>query len=389
MPNFNHLLPRANSIVFVDYKPAELRINKDWLIIYYAKNPMTEKMERFRMRVPVLKNKSERTRHANRIVTEINKKLASGWSPWLETPGKSFKAFEEGCNRFLDNTEKEIGDGIKRPDTLRAYKSYLNMIKTYLKEKAIKITFAIEFNKDVAIGYLDWIYYERQNSPNTYNNHLQFLCTFGNFLIERGYIKENPTNEISKKRKQLKKRKVIDPHIKTLLSEKLPLFNFNYYALCMVTYYCMVRRTEITKLKVSDFNLVEDYITIPGTVSKNRKDEYVTIPKELKEILKKHFEGAQHNNFAFSANDFKAGKHQLPPKRISDSWVQVRKHLGLSTQFQFYSLKDTGITDLFGLGISPLKIRDQARHYDLKITELYTPRSGGGDESLKNSGAKF
>src|SRR5690606_14726297 len=385
----NELLPRANKIPFVDYKPAEMRINKDWIIVYYSKNPLTQKLERFRLRVPAMKNNTERTRHGKRIIAEINRKLAEGWSPWMETPGNSFKTFEECCNRFLEMTEKEIEDGIKRNDTLRAYKSYLSMIRKYIVEKEVKITFALEFNKSFAVGYLDWIYYERKNSPNTFNNHLQFVTTFGNFLIERGYIKENPAKEISKKRKQPKKRTVITPEIKNVLAVKLPHFNYNFYCLCMVTYYCMVRRTEITKLKVSDFNLKEDYILISSHVSKNLKDEYVTIPKELKKILLKHFDGAFVHDFAFSADGFKTGAKALAPKKITDTWTMLRKHLGIKEQFQFYSLKDTGITDLFDLGIPSLKIRNQARHYDLKITEMYTPRTMGEDENIKNRGVSF
>lgn len=45
---------------FIDYKPAELRTGKDWLILFYCKNPITNKLERFRYRVPLIKSITER-----------------------------------------------------------------------------------------------------------------------------------------------------------------------------------------------------------------------------------------------------------------------------------------------------------------------------------------
>lgn len=388
MPDLNKI-PARQQIVFVDYKPAELHINKEWIIRYYAKNPLTNKLQLFRLRAPSMSNKRERQRHAARIIDGINRKLADGWSPFLESGINSFKTFKECKEKFIELTEKEIRDGIKRADTLRTYKSFISMIDNYIKDKNVKITFVLEFNKNFVFNYLDWIYFERSNSPRTYNNHMLFIRTFCNFLIERGYIKENPTAMIAKKRVNPKKRQVITPKIKKMLATKLPAYNYHYYVLAMVTYYCMVRRTEATKLKVSHVNLDQDYIFIPAEISKNKKDEYVTIPEQLKMLLRRHIEAANANDYLYSNDNYKPGTNPVKPKKISDTWTVIQNKFNIPKEFQFYSLKDTGITDLFSLGISPLKIRDQARHYDLSITEMYTQRSKGGDTEIKNSGANF
>ena len=52
--------------VYVDYKPAELRINTDWLIVYYAKIPAQNEFKRFRVRVPVISPKSERFKYGKK-----------------------------------------------------------------------------------------------------------------------------------------------------------------------------------------------------------------------------------------------------------------------------------------------------------------------------------
>ena len=74
--------------------------------------------------------------------------------------------------------------------------------------------------------------------------------------------------------------------------------------------------------------------------------------------------------------------------RISKQ-AKYRKIFGFDDKYQFYSLKDTGITDLLNSSIPAIKVRDQARHYDLKITESYTARNKFADETLRNSSFEF
>ena len=65
-------------------------------------------------------------------------------------------------------------------------------------------------------------------------------------------------------------------------------------------------------------------------------------------------------------------------------WDKVRKKYGFRKEVQFYSLKDTGITDMLNAGVPAIKVRDQARHSDLRITEIYTARNNSADEVVKN-----
>ena len=40
---------------------------------------------------------------------------------------------------------------------------------------------------------------------------------------------------------------------------------------------------------------------------------------------------------------------------------------------KFYSLKDTGITNMLKSNMDVLSVRDQARHSSISITDMYTP----------------
>ncbi|RUT70840.1 integrase [Flavobacterium cupreum] len=390
MPNSKKNLPARNkSIAFIDYKPAELRTNKDWVIVYYAKNPVNGKLELQRLRVPVISNKTERLKHGKKITLEINNKLSAGWSPFLEETGKNYKTFQDVINAFLKQLKKQLKDNVIREDTVRTYSSNLNLFQQFFIEKHIKITFAIEINKKICVQYLDWVYVDRNNSPRTRNNHLNFIKLFCEFLVSRGVLSENPTAGIQPMKSPPKKRHILPVQIKNAVQEKLQAYDNSFYTLCMTTYFCLIRNTELRKIKVSAVNLNDSSIFLSEEISKNKKDETITIPSQFLPLLIKHLQKSKPNDYLFSSDNFKSGAVQMPVRKIATAWEKLRQDLSLESKYQFYSLKDTGITDLLNSGIPAIKVRDQARHYDIKITELYTPRNNGCDATIKDAKVKF
>lgn len=391
MPELQKTTNRSinSAIAFIDYKPAELRKGKRWIIVYYAKHPITKDLQRQRVIVPKMANQSERTKHASKIILEINDKLRKNWLPFYDdNKTENFKTWEFCFNKFIEHTEFEVKNKEKRPDTLRSYSSFINLIKTYIAENKISAKLILELNKTFFVNYLDWIYLERKNSARTYNNHLNFIITFINYCISRGWLVENFANSIKKKAKQKKKRVILTAEVKKKVKE-IQYLDFHYFTLCMMTYYCFVRRTELTKLKVGDLRLHDGYIVLPGESSKNKITDSVTIPRELYTLLVDHLKEVNSDDYLFSADSFKTGRTQLQPKKISDTWEKFRKLLKISSEFQFYSLKDTGITDLLNAGVPAIKVRDQARHHDIKITESYTDRNKTFDEVVQNANFMF
>ncbi|WP_299681153.1 site-specific integrase [uncultured Tenacibaculum sp.] len=373
--------------MFIDYKPAELRKNNDWLIVYYSKIPATNQFKRFRIRVPKISPYRERLEHAKKMTQAINNKLANGWSPFYEDTGNKYRTLDEVFEKYFLLIEKEINDGVKRIDTLRSYKSFHRIFINFVKENhALKLL--VEVDIHIVSSFLDYIYIQRRVSPITFNNYLQFLNTFFSWCMQKGYLVDNPAKNFKNKPKTAKIRTVLTPEIKKYLKE-YGSSNKEYYTLCMCIYYAFIRKTELTKIKVANVNLKKDYITIDASSAKNKKTENVTIPNQLKPFLEHHLKNAKLSDFVFSQNDFKPGNKQLNPKKVSDQWALFRKEYKIPLKFQFYSLKDTGITDLLNSGIPSIKVRDQARHHDLKITEAYTKRNDTYDLTVKNADFKF
>lgn len=111
--------------------------------------------------------------------------------------------------------------------------------------------------------------------------------------------------------------------------------DFHYFVLCMVTYYCFIRRTELTKIKVSDVNLKKGFILVNAENSKNHKTEAVTIPNMFLPDFALHLASAKNTDYVFSANNFKPGSTQLTPKKYLMYGLNLGKKKGLIVNFNF------------------------------------------------------
>jgi site-specific recombinase, phage integrase family len=378
----------SNKLIFVDYRPAELKINKAWYIEYYVKSPSTDKLVRFRNRVPQIKTKRVRELYAKKMIEAINIKLYNGWSPWYENPNNNYKLISDAFELYINKLKKEMSDGIKRPDTLRAYTSFVSNVQRYIDEKQLAIKYLVEIDFRFVSGFLDYIYYEKNNSPATYNNYLAYFKAFLEWAKAKDYIKQNATDNIKNKPKIQKKREPLTQEVKACIKE-LKNTDFHFFVACMLTYFCLIRRTELTKLKVTDIRLIESRIILDGSITKNRKTDSVTIPDVFLPILAQHLQYAKNSDYLFSTDNFKPGRKQLTPKKISDTWAKYRNLYGFDSKFQFYSLKDTGIMDLLNSGVPSIKVRDQARHYDIKQTESYTTRNLIADDIIRRAKVDF
>lgn len=385
-------LPSGNHRLFIDYVPAELKQidNDDWRVVYYCRVPGKDRLKRFRKRVPPLKNQKERERLARILCQKINDELRKGWSPFVDYAGKNeYKRFDVVMKQFIDQAERRLKDKTIREESIRSYRSFVKNILDYMKYKKLENMLVVDFDRTFVIDFVDYIYFKKKRTARTSNNYLSFLNTLAIFLIDRKYLTENQVEKIPKRKVTKKKREVLPAWLRDDIINYWKERNPAYLTLCLTTYFCFIRRTELTKLKVKFVDLNAGTIFIPGDASKNSKDGTVTIPKQLRKLLAVHIDGANGSDYLFSKYNYHPGRTALSPKKISDEWAKMRDAMKIKSNYQFYSLKDTGITNLLLLGVPAKKVRDQARHHDIRITESYIARNDKADEELKSIDFEF
>lgn len=374
---------QASRIPVVDFVPAELKKgNKGvWRIEFYVNDPTTKsnRLKRIQKRVKPMPNCRERERFAKRIVFEINRKLDRGWNPILEQEApRSLVTIVDAGDKFIRNAQKQLKDKILREDTLRTYKSFLNNFKQYLEEHGELDRYCLNFDRMLISDFLDHIYYDRNNSPRTYNNYLGFLVTFSNYLLKKGHIKANPAESFDRKKNAEKKRTAIEEQDLINIFKFLKAEDHPFYVVCQTMYQALTRRTEMSKLKVKDIHIRDRFIYIEKDTAKtNKKAETITIPKSLLFLLSDHINGAENSDYLFSADNFKPGPKRAAPKYFSDRWTKYKERNDWKEEYQFYSLKDTGITNLLLAGVPAKQVCDHARHHDISMTEKYIQKNSG------------
>jgi integrase len=362
------------ALIFVDFYPAELKENSVWEIVYYVKNPETDKMIRKRNRVKPLQLISDRRKLAKKMIIEINKRLENGWNPLFQDKGtKELMSFRNACKIYSARIAQDTADGNLRSDTKRTYDSQVQQLYKYLIFSKQNDMLCYKFNGDFVSDYLDYIRYTKKLSAKTRDNYLSWLTTFSTFMLQKKYIVINPTANHHKINKQKKIRVLINTTTRDLIFDYWMEKSKGYLVLCLLCYYCLVRRTEITKLKVADISFEKQTLFISSENSKNRKNSYVSIPDQLIKLLMDHVEGALFTDFLFSPN-YIPGEIPAKPNAITKRWSYMRGKLNLDDNIHWYSLKDSGITDLLKAGVPLLSVRNHARHHSSAQTDTYTPK---------------
>jgi site-specific recombinase XerD len=373
--------------VLVKYIPAQLHECKEWVIKYYVVNPATNQLHRKIVKVNRVKKIAERRRWAREIIHEINIKLATGWNPFIEQQSaKSYHKLFDALETFEQLKEKEL-----RPDSVRSYKSYIKIIKDYIIEKKMnKNMYVISFDKAYALDFLQFLYLKKNISERYYNNNVKFYRTFFNWCVQYNYCNTNPFSGIAMKKEKQKTRILIDIEAKEKLKNYLFTKDYEYFVICMLAFYALLRPKEITYLRVKDIDLENQRIFIPGTVAKNGKDRRPTIPDVLKNYLVKMNLSQYNKEWYLFSRGWKPGVLLVDSREISRTWDHIRNAIKIPKEMQFYSLRDSGITKMIKDGISLEQIRDQADHSSLEITNIYTKHvNTKGSEDIKKMCLEF
>ena len=373
----NFQLPRVNNASLLGYKLPVYRRTKDCVYVeYYAYNPLTEKLHRKRIKLNNVESK-QRKSYALALIQRLTTKLASGWNPFVEQLRSSdMMLVSAAFDEFKAYNERMFAEETFRKQTYQSYKSYVVKLEEYCMT-INKITYLYQFDTRYCNSLLDYLFLDLKYSPRTRNNYLTFLNIFFSYFIERGTLKENPARTIKKipARMLHKQREVIPPDVLKDIAEYLGENDKMFLLACYLLYYCFIRPQELCRLQFRNLQLSNHIIYINGEQAKNRKDEYITLNSKVEAYIRSLGLDKFPSDWYIFSRRLKPGMYEISPSRFGERWAKLQTTLGFSDKYQFYSLKDSGITELADSNVTNISIRDQARHSSLAITDVYTRHS--------------
>ena len=358
------------SPAYKNYVPAVLRKNcEGWQINYYVYNPTTDKMERKRMLLNILRKRyrtiAEFKIAANEIICTINAKLAGGWTPFGESENiRYYTKLEDVISAYISEKSKEL-----KEDSLRSYKSFRNIFSQWCDQNVPNCK-CILFNRTLAVRYMDYIYTERNVGARAYNNQLKMARAFFSWAVQKCYCKENPFELIKTKKQEEKKRVLVPADTRKKIRAYLEQHNPNYLIVLELVFTSLLRPTEISRIQIKQINLKEQYIYMPFDKTKNGHSRHAFLSKELVIRLAPLIAQAQEDWYLIGEG-FAPNKVAMTTKNYRKVWDKLRNALKLPKEMQLYSLRDTGINNMLKSGIDPLTVMQAADHHDLSMTTRY------------------
>ncbi|MBQ9434901.1 MAG: site-specific integrase [Bacteroidales bacterium] len=356
--------------IFVDFRPAEVVNKREVYVSYYIFDQDINKLVRKRVRCNHVKGAKERLKYARLLCAAINKRLFEGWSPIYEKTSKISLSINKAISKFLIEKSKS-----SRQATIRSYKSFSVIFLRWLDARKLSSAPCHSIESTFLLNYLDWAERQKKLSNRSYNNYIMFLFTLFDFFVQRGWAKDNPAANLPKRKVDRKSRTIIPREARQRIKEFFMASIPNYYYVMQLCYRLFIRPHEIVSLRISDIDFDNRLLKVRPDVAKNHNERILGVPDDIMAYFET-LKGCPGNWYIFAnRNTYAPGPKMMASTRIAERWKMMRDKLKLPASYQFYSLKDTGITEMLEAGVPAKYVKELADHHSLEMTERYTHRS--------------
>lgn len=361
----------ASLTEILNYTLPKLHTGKTWYVDFMSYDPAEQKMKRKKYMLDGISKVTDRRKRAADIIANVTARLREGWNPWVEASNsRQFTKVDAVINIYIKYLEKLYESQSIKESTYTDYRKRLRVLQEFMANHAVPIMYIYQFNLSYISDFLDYILMDRDSSARTRNNYKVWVSSLCSWMVEKQYLETNPCERIKALKEEPKRREALSASDLRKLGKYLKENDPHFLLLCRMAYYTFIRPEEMTNIRLKDIFLHEQKVFVGGNISKNRQDGMVGLNDELvKMMIDLEVFKYDSDCFLFS-NGFKPGRKKITTKVLRNHFYKVRDALRLSKNYQFYSLKDSGIRDLANAaGI--VVARDQARHSDISTTNKY------------------
>lgn len=368
----------------------------DTVLSFYAFDRQVGRLRRKRIKLNHLGKRWFIRRREREICSRFLALLAQGWSPWgndcpdaaavptrfsQSHPTIETVSLKTALRRYQDYVETEVDREVLSKATRRTYLSYISKLREAMPSD---IPVADIATADL-VAVVDKMK-AKGMAPKSCNTFIGWLKTVFGWMLERGLVADNPALPIKTETlaRQQGRPTMTDTERETLFARLRQQGHLEYLLACLMEYYTYIRPNELYRVKVRYINLAEQTVTIPAEISKNKKTAKVTLPTVVVGLMRELDIDRHPGDDYLFGKGMKCGPVMGNSKQFGRFWERhVACKGGIYPELEkrgivFYSLKNSGITDMLQRGVPSAVVRDQARHQDISTTEIY-----GRSSSLK------
>jgi len=376
--------------------PKGSSLEKEWAKnIWYINYSFNGKQIRVKGDLNRIKCHIEKAKNAEILRRSISIDLENGYNPlkkkeYLEKLLQNEITVNQAVEKYLIDLAEYA-----RPKTVQSYRSKLHYLTEDFDKKTIRSFTAKDIqdyivrkikNSEKARVLLNGKYHQTNKtiawSPNTVRSAKGIFRAFFQWCINKNYYtEENPVSKIESKRirsevktppRNIPFTMEDNTKIMTYLDTNDRITAF----FCRFIYYTCMRPGEISKLKISDIDIVNKRILIPLNVTKNTKstdvEEVVIEDNLLNELKSLKLDHYPSNYFLISNNETIVGAKPLGKNIPYHRMKKALKNLGLENKgYNTYSFKHFSNIQRYNNGWKLPEIMKANRHSSIAMTEKY------------------
>ncbi len=384
-PNFlNSGKSVAVSVAPYPYKLARLmhhnyNLRKRWYVIFYAWDVSKEKLCRVRMFEPINRKKTVKDRMdvARDVITAVNDDLLAGkclGKEIIDTSAHNLRTLT--ITQALDYVEQQKKLNRLRKGSLKRYRTFKELFRIYFEFNNVQEYTLKAITPDVMGDFFHWLQTERKIGNKTFNNYRGDLNTFFRWIIKKDprAMKANPMEGIDKLKTVATKHAAFNDEQLAAIKNKCVEKGFDHLLLFIqFMYYTLARPIEIREFRVSFIDLKANRIFIPGTISKNGKDEYVPLAPPLRKAIADSGVMALPGDYRIFGYGGRSGPEPCGIDFFYEKNSKVLKELNITGRaYSLYSYKHSGAIALYLESGKDIKLVQRVcRHQTLEQTNIY------------------
>jgi integrase len=339
------------------------KLTKSGLIEFYAFDETTCQLKRKQVRTPAkYTTPAQKSAWAKSEIKKINELLIAGYcfksNIEKETPRVVLPVLQQLKERLASKLPA------LRKKTAEKYASEVKKLEGFLTEtKNEKLT---TLSNQLASQYQDFLL--QKNQARTINNGFTIINVLLTEIAARGYavgsfrpVKLQKTESNSNVAFSLEHQTEIEAY---LLANDRDIWLFTRFL-----YHAFVRPRELRQLEGKHLNFSAKTITVPGAISKNKKNELALINSTLCDII---VPIPLPKKMLFGASCAYGGGGQCGENTAYYRHAKVLEKLNLQSYgYTLYSWKHTGAVRAFQSGVNLKKLQRLLRHSSVAITDIY------------------
>lgn len=350
-------------------------LNKPWFVWFRYNG----RLYRFKQGINRYKNYRTRMQEAAALCAALTHKLKSGWNPEDISETPETHTFREALQFALEQKKSKL-----KPKTFSDYGCTTRFILAAAETLALDRKPVQEITRRHITSVLYKAKLMRQWSNKAFNKNLNQIKAIMSELVRWEIITANPAFMIEPLETEEStanipptddERKMIREH----LAQRDP----NYLRFAMLIFHTGIRPGEALKLQIGMINKSDQTITLPGSITKNKKTRIVPLNefiwKELQEIKIHQYPAHFYLFGSYRAEgvgnrqkepDFIPGPTKLKNCTCNRRWNRlVKKELGINKSQ--YALKHCGADAKIIAGMDLDALRHLYGHQSKQMTEVY------------------